>query len=297
VKVYIAKNEIVITELNLIDLGDWIFLNLIQGKKNYNINDYAGYIEGWNKWRPLHDILLWGSLYVMQSSSREVTSLWNSHQRYVEQRTFNNPNESPPFKISPWCDWQDALEMFIEEMKSVGLKFYQSYKVVAEVCEKINSIRSQADQRHLLSTNMIDLVEIVTPEEMSYGLDFIGDWEKAGGKLIEGRMLARSDDSIWLRMSDFDLPYQPMRMSPYFYKVEDIKIKRDEGESNQIREALNNMSDQARREVREFLKKWKKKEGIQVEDVPLFGREISLARFLKPKEINLLSIKMPWSRS
>ena len=36
-------------------------------------------------------------------------------------------------------------------------------------------------------------------------------WKAAGGKLYQGRMIARKDDGIWLRISEFDLPYAPFK--------------------------------------------------------------------------------------
>ena len=35
-------------------------------------------------------------------------------------------------------------------------------------------------------------------------------WEKAGGEFYDGRMIARKDDEIWLEISDFGLPHDPL---------------------------------------------------------------------------------------
>lgn len=34
-------------------------------------------------------------------------------------------------------------------------------------------------------------------------------WEEAGGRLYDGRMIARKDDDVWVKLSAFDLPYPP----------------------------------------------------------------------------------------
>jgi hypothetical protein len=39
--------------------------------------------------------------------------------------------------------------------------------------------------------------------------DWQSDWEKGGGKIYDGKMIARKDDPVWLALSDFGYPFEP----------------------------------------------------------------------------------------
>lgn len=41
------------------------------------------------------------------------------------------------------------------------------------------------------------------------GIDWKKRWVDAGGRLYDGRMIARIDDPIWAKISDFGVPYEP----------------------------------------------------------------------------------------
>ena len=40
-------------------------------------------------------------------------------------------------------------------------------------------------------------------------VDWLDRWKNAGGKIISGRMIALKNDPIWIRISEFGLPYPP----------------------------------------------------------------------------------------
>lgn len=57
------------------------------------------------------------------------------------------------------------------------------------------------------------------------GIDWKKRWTEAGGRLYDGRMIARVDDPIWAKISDFGVPYEPFdRSGEYGLKA----IKRPE---------------------------------------------------------------------
>jgi hypothetical protein len=67
--------------------------------------------------------------------------------------------------------------------------------------------------------------------EKKFKRNWEADWEKAGGELYDGEMIARLDDQVWARISDFGYPFHPfsfdssMHMSCVsFHKAKTIGI-------------------------------------------------------------------------
>ena len=68
-----------------------------------------------------------------------------------------------------------------------------------------------------------ELVKFKTGVES--GIDWKKRWVEAGGRLYDGRMVARIDDPIWAKILDFGVPYEPFdRSGEYGLKA----IKRPE---------------------------------------------------------------------
>ena len=76
-----------------------------------------------------------------------------------------------------------------------------------------------------------DLLDAFPAQELVYnsialhprGLGFWQDrWEAAGGRLVDGRMVALKNDPIWVDISDFDVPWPPFAWGSRGTRLRDI---------------------------------------------------------------------------
>lgn len=68
-------------------------------------------------------------------------------------------------------------------------------------------------------------LELVAFRKLQFPRDWQADWVAAGGKVFDGHMVARKDDSVWRRLSDFGFPFPPFSLDRAMW-VEDVS--RDE---------------------------------------------------------------------
>jgi len=54
--------------------------------------------------------------------------------------------------------------------------------------------------------------ELIILGEMDFARDQRSAWQEAGGKIYNERMVARKDDPVWARFSDFGFPFPPFSM-------------------------------------------------------------------------------------
>lgn len=53
---------------------------------------------------------------------------------------------------------------------------------------------------------------LLTYVELSYPRDWERAWQQAGGDVYDGRLIARKDDDVWTRLSDYGLPFPPFSL-------------------------------------------------------------------------------------
>ena len=57
--------------------------------------------------------------------------------------------------------------------------------------------------------------EIWKLADLKFPRDWNAVWERAGGRVLGGRMIARVDDPVWLKLSDFGYPFSPFSFEPW----------------------------------------------------------------------------------
>ena len=72
-----------------------------------------------------------------------------------------------------------------------------------------NAYRSFDDEENDDTLDTYPALEVIAIGEPEFQRDWPAAWQRAGGLLYDGRLIAKRDDPVWLALSDFGYPFPP----------------------------------------------------------------------------------------
>lgn len=160
-------------------------------------------IEGMRAWRSVKEVLVWSNAVLLESIRPEAEAMISriaSHQ--LEKR---------------------ECRMELRKLFSLDVNF----DALATVLE-VNGLLQRRHREYCNGDQgwnpavlePFPAMELYDLGKQQFPRDWSADWINAGGKLFDGRMIARKDDPVWLEMSDFKLPASPFSMDANLWTKE-----------------------------------------------------------------------------
>jgi len=158
-------------------------------------------IEGMKDWRPIEEVIIWERAQMLKPVQAEVFSIVSK-------------------KLNAGSDTRGARSEVVKLLRDrgaqVSMPAVDSLGVVLQANMDLLRYYNQYSERSNLweveSSEFYPAFEILVVSEPQCPRDWKSLWVAAGGVLREGRMVAKRNDPIWLKLSDFNFPFPPFRL-------------------------------------------------------------------------------------
>jgi hypothetical protein len=181
---------------------DGIFTMLQEGEIE---DETLSRIEGMTNWRSIPETRIWSEAKVLSAVLEEAKSIAS---RIGAQKLDLRYGRVELKKVLT------SKNILICDIDSLGVVLKVNGWLEVK-CSKYNSSQAASD--------FFPAQELSAMGSQNFSRDWPSVWQKAGGKIYNEKMIARSDDPVWLAISDFGYPVPPFSFDEAIW-VRDVSI-------------------------------------------------------------------------
>lgn len=153
-------------------------------------------IEGMPGWRSVLETQVWSQAKYLQSALAEAKALASR----IAKSDLDVRNARVEIKKT----------LMRKNILTADINILGAVLEVNGLLERMRSQYANRDQHWNPDTNdFFPTLELLSFGKQKFARDWSSVWQQAGGKIYNGRMIARKDDPVWFSISDFGYPVPP----------------------------------------------------------------------------------------
>lgn len=157
--------------------------------------DNFGYCEGMPDWRSVLEALVWSRRGLAQLVRPEIEEQMN----LLLAAQINEATARAALRTALRQKGVDPLDGEVEAVETI-------LHTNTDLKRRHDNYLKENSQVVL---EMYPAVELKEWADLKFPRDWNAAWENAGGRRVEGRRVARVDDLVWTKLSDFGVPFPP----------------------------------------------------------------------------------------